>query len=55
MVLTGEVKEVSAASGPDGRGTVTVALVGRNSLGNHVTGTVRLSLPSGKRGDVEPT
>jgi acyl dehydratase len=48
MVFTGEVKEVAPASGPDGRGTVIVALVGRNSLGNHVTGTVRLSLPSGK-------
>jgi hypothetical protein len=59
MVFTGEVKEVSLASGPDGRGTVTVALRGRNSLGDHVTGTVRLSLPSSNAGpdggDVEPT
>jgi MaoC like domain len=55
MVFTGEVKEVSPASGPDGRGTATVALRGRNSLGDHVTGTVRLSLPSRKTGDVEPT
>jgi hypothetical protein len=47
MVLSGEVTEVAPPSEPgEGRGTVTVALQGRNSLGNHVTGTVRISLPS---------
>jgi acyl dehydratase len=51
MVFTGEVKDVSLPADSAVRGTVTVALVGRNSLGAHVTGTVRLSLPS--RGDVD--
>ena len=47
MVFTGEVTEVSSPSeSGQVRGTVTVALRGKNSLGNHVTGTVRLSLPS---------
>ena len=46
MVLTGEVKEVTPPADGAARGTVAVALVGRNSLGAHVTGTVRLSLPS---------
>jgi MaoC like domain len=46
MVFTGEVTGVSAPSGDRGRGTVTVSLRGRNSLGNHVTGTVRVALPS---------
>ncbi len=50
MVLTGGVKEVTPPADGAARGTVTVALVGRNSLGAHVTGTVRLSLPS--RADV---
>ena len=30
----------------EGRGVLEIALVGRNSLGDHVTGTVRLSLPT---------
>jgi hypothetical protein len=46
MVFTGEVTGVNAPSGERGRGTVTVSLRGRNSLGNHVTGTVRVALPS---------
>ena len=45
MVLTGEVTEVTLPSAGS-RGTVTVTLTGRNSLGSHVTGKVRLSLPS---------
>jgi acyl dehydratase len=46
MVLTGEVTEVTPPREPGARGTVTVALRGRNSLGDHVAGTVRISLPS---------
>ena len=42
MTLTGSVAEKDGATG-----TVTVALRGANSLGDHVTGTVRLTLPSG--------
>ncbi len=30
----------------DGEGMVNVEIVGRNSLGDHVTGTVRLALPT---------
>lgn len=45
MVLTGEVTDVSPPSSGS-KGTVTVTLTGRNSLGSHVTGTARLSLPS---------
>ncbi len=57
MVFSGEVTEVVPPSRPGpsesgpyessgARGTVAVRLQGRNSLGNHVTGTVRISLPS---------
>ncbi len=54
MVFSGEVTEVSRPADPaEVRGTVTVTLRGKNSLGNHVTGTVRLSLPS--QGDVDVT
>ena len=38
MVMTGRVKEKS-------EGIITVELVGKNGLGNHVTGTVDLRLP----------
>ncbi len=38
MVMTGRVKEKSG-------GIVTVELVGKNGLGDHVTGTVDLRLP----------
>ncbi len=38
MVMTGRVKEKSD-------GIVTVELIGKNGLGNHVTGTVDLRLP----------
>jgi hypothetical protein len=45
MTLTGSV----TAKGPvadDGRsGTVTVSIRGANDLGDHVTGTVTVSLP----------
>jgi 3-oxo-4,17-pregnadiene-20-carboxyl-CoA hydratase beta subunit len=45
MTLTGEVAE-KAGPEPDGRhGTVVVSIRGANSLGDHVTGTVRLALP----------
>jgi acyl dehydratase len=47
MIFSGEVTEVTSPSeSGKARGTVTVALKGKNSLGNHVTGTVRLALPS---------
>jgi uncharacterized OB-fold protein/acyl dehydratase len=41
MHMTGKVASVSES------GTVEVAVVGANSLGDHVTGTVRLRLPDG--------
>lgn len=42
MTLSGEVKEVDAADG-----TVVVDVVGKNSWGNHVTGSVTVALPTG--------
>jgi len=54
MTLTGSVTAKDEAIDSDGYGGVEVTLRGANSLGDHVTGTVRLSLPSSKRGDVEP-
>jgi 3-oxo-4,17-pregnadiene-20-carboxyl-CoA hydratase beta subunit len=50
MVLTGTVTGKDEAVGPDGRGEVELTLRGANSLGDHVTGTVRLRLPSGAGG-----
>jgi hypothetical protein len=47
MVFTGEVIEVEPPATPGSRGKVTVSICGANSLGNHVTGTARVSLPSG--------
>ena len=44
MTLTGKV---SGKEEVDGRGVVTVDVVGANSLGNHVVGTVRFALPQG--------
>ena len=41
MTMTGEVTEKDA-----GAGTVTVSVRGANGLGDHVTGTVVLTLPS---------
>jgi acyl dehydratase len=46
MTLTGTVAAAELPSGrADGRGVVEVAVRGANSRGDHVTGTVRLSLP----------
>jgi 3-oxo-4,17-pregnadiene-20-carboxyl-CoA hydratase beta subunit len=42
MRLTGRV---TAAGGGDDDGLVEVAVVGRNGLGDHVTGTVTVGLP----------
>jgi acyl dehydratase len=49
MRLTGAVTDVGPV-GADGRGTVTVAVRGANRLGDHVTGTVEVSLPAGDPG-----
>jgi hypothetical protein len=46
MTLTGSVTAKDDAVGPDGRGGVEVTLRGANGLGDHVTGTVSLRLPS---------
>jgi len=46
MTLSGKVVSAEVPSGrDDGRGVVEVAVRGANSRGDHVTGTVRLSLP----------
>jgi hypothetical protein len=48
MTLTGSVTEVDgdpSDPGTAGKGAVVVTLRGANSLGDHVTGTVRLLLP----------
>lgn len=45
MSLTGAVAEVD----PEAR-AVVVSIQGANSLGNHVTGTVRVILPAGEEG-----
>jgi acyl dehydratase len=42
MVLTGTVREKHEV---DGKGVVEVEVRGANSLGDHVSGTVRLALP----------
>jgi hypothetical protein len=46
MTLTGSVTAKDDGVGPDGKGGVEVTLRGANGLGDHVTGTVRLRLPS---------
>ena len=46
MTLTGSVSAKDQAVDADGKGGVEVTLRGANSLGDHVTGTVRLLLPS---------
>ncbi|MCU1399171.1 MAG: MaoC domain protein dehydratase [Acidimicrobiales bacterium] len=43
MTLMGTVTAKDAA--PHGGGTIEIAIVGANGLGNHVTGTVVLALP----------
>ena len=46
MTLTGTVASVEVPPArADGRGVVEVAVRGANSRGDHVTGTVRVSLP----------
>ena len=42
MTMTGEVKNKDEAAG-----TVEIEIAGKNSWGNHVTGTVTVDLPSG--------
>ena len=49
MTLTGSVTAKDDAP-VDGRGGVEVAVAGKNSLGDHVTGTVRLRLPAAAEG-----
>jgi hypothetical protein len=46
MTLTGRVTEKDDSPDDQGRGAVVVAIQGANSLGNHVTGTVRVLLPA---------
>jgi hypothetical protein len=50
MTMSGSVTAKDDQVGPDGRGAVEVTLRGANSLGDHVTGTVRLTLPSSSSG-----
>ena len=45
MTLTGRV---AAKAEEDGEGVVEIEVLGANRLGNHVTGTVSLALPTGK-------
>jgi hypothetical protein len=47
MTLTGSVTAKDEAAGADGYGGVEVTVRGSNQLGDHVTGTVGLRLPSG--------
>ncbi len=47
MTLSGSVSAKDDAPGEDGKGAVEVTLRGANGLGDHVTGTVRLLLPTG--------
>jgi acyl dehydratase len=53
MHLTGEVTAVGPP-GEDGRGVVTIAVRGANRLGDHVTGTVEVSLPTSLPGASGP-
>ena len=46
MLLTGAVTAKDEAAGADGRGAVEVSIRGANGLGDHVTGTVRVLLPT---------
>lgn len=47
MTLTGSVTAKDDSVDADGRAAVEVGIRGANSLGDHVTGTVRLLLPAG--------
>lgn len=49
MVLTGSVTAKDESTDDQGRGAVEVTLRGANGLGDHVTGTVRVLLPTGDR------
>jgi hypothetical protein len=53
MTLTGSVTAKDDHPGADGKGGVEVTVRGANGLGDHVTGTVRLRLPSDRSGDKE--
>jgi acyl dehydratase len=44
MTITGKVTRTE--DGANGAGTVDVAVIGANGLGNHVTGTVTVELPA---------
>lgn len=46
MAMSGSVTAKDDSAGADGKGGVEVTIRGANSLGDHVTGTVRLRLPS---------
>jgi hypothetical protein len=49
MTLTGTVTAVGPARDrSDGRGVVEISVRGSNPLGDHVTGTVRVALPTGE-------
>ena len=50
MTLTGSVTAKEGNVDAEGRGAVEVTLSGANGLGDHVTGSVRLLLPSGGSG-----
>jgi acyl dehydratase len=50
MTLTGSVSEKGPLAESGERGLVTVAIRGANTLGDHVTGTVTVSLPMGSGG-----
>ena len=45
MVLTGQVTEMTDDEHDPNRGQVTLSVVGANSIGNHVVGTVTMTLP----------
>jgi hypothetical protein len=45
MVMTGQVASVEAIADDPTRKMVVVAIRGSNSLGDHVTGTVRITVP----------
>jgi acyl dehydratase len=47
MTVTGSVTKKEDGLDAEGRGAIEVSLKGSNSLGDHVTGTVRLLLPGG--------
>jgi MaoC like domain len=51
MVLSGKVEELSSAPGAEDRGDVRVSVRGSNSRGDHVTGTVGLTLPRRRSGE----